>query len=67
MTALPSPTAVDAVTRVMGLRSQHGAGLLGVPGSGLRLSWRAESDDPAARLLGYQLAQGPEGAEPTSA
>ena len=67
MTALPSPTAVDAAVRVVGLRTQHGEGLLGVPRSGLRLSWRAESDDPDARLVGYQLAEGAEGAEPTPA
>ncbi|KJL41828.1 alpha-L-rhamnosidase [Microbacterium trichothecenolyticum] len=67
MTALPSPTAVDTAVRVVGLRCQHGRGLLGVPRTGLRLSWRAESDDPDARLVGYQLAEGAEGAEPTPA
>ncbi|GAA5202913.1 family 78 glycoside hydrolase catalytic domain [Microbacterium jejuense] len=62
MTAsLPAPTSSDAATRVTELRSQHGAGLIGVPRTGLRLSWRAESDDPQARLVGYQLASGAEG------
>ncbi|MDF2581147.1 MAG: hypothetical protein K0S49_2726, partial [Microbacterium sp.] len=65
MTALPSPTAVDSAVRVVGMRTQHGIGLLGVPRSGLRLSWRAETDDPAARLVGYQLAEGAEGASLT--
>ncbi|KAF2418651.1 alpha-L-rhamnosidase [Microbacterium sp. B35-30] len=63
MTALPSPSAVDAATRVVALRTQHGTGLLGVPRAGLRLSWRAETDDAGARIEGYQLAEGPEGAE----
>lgn len=67
MTALPSPAAVDAAVRAIGLRTQHGDGLLGVPRTGLRLSWRAESDDPDARLVGYQLREGAEGAEPTAA
>ncbi|WP_109209047.1 MULTISPECIES: alpha-L-rhamnosidase [Microbacterium] len=64
MTALPPPAALDAATRVVELRAQHGPGLLGVPRTGLRLAWKAESDDPDARVLGYQLAQGDEGAEP---
>ncbi|WP_160150853.1 alpha-L-rhamnosidase [Microbacterium timonense] len=67
MTALPLPDAEDDVTRVTALRTQHGAGLLGLPRTGLRLSWSAESDDPSARLLGYQLASGPEGEEPVAA
>ena len=67
MTALPSPTAVDDAVRIVGLRSQHGPGLLGVPRTGLRLSWRTESDDSDARLVGYQIAEGSEGAEPTIA
>ena len=62
MTALPLLDAVDAATRVVGLRTQHGPGLRGVPRDGLRLSWRAETDDPRARIVGYQLAEGPEGA-----
>ncbi|MDF2508708.1 MAG: hypothetical protein K0Q52_2567, partial [Microbacterium sp.] len=65
MTALPSLVVADAATRVVALRSQHGHGLLGVPRAGLRLGWRAESDDPGARVVGYQIAAGPEGAEPT--
>ena len=65
MTALPSADAFDAATRVVALRTQHGDGLLGVPRRGLRLSWRAETDDPDARLLGYQVARGAEGGELT--
>lgn len=63
MTAsLPTSSSCDAATRVVGLRTQHGAGLLGVPLRGLRLSWRAETDDPEAHLIGYQIASGaPEG------
>ncbi|MDF2575153.1 MAG: hypothetical protein K0S05_2065 [Agromyces sp.] len=67
MAALPSPSALDAATRVVALRTQHGHGLLGIPRDSLRLSWRAETDDPRARIVGYQVAQGPEGAEPTPA
>jgi len=67
MTAsLPAPSSSDTATRVVGLRTQHGTGLLGVPGTGLRLSWRAESDDPEARLVGYQLASGAEDGEPVA-
>ncbi|WP_345800593.1 family 78 glycoside hydrolase catalytic domain [Microbacterium sp. AZCO] len=62
MTALPSTTASDSRTRVVGLRTQHGHGLLGVPRTGLRLSWRAESDDPGASPIGYQFATGHEDA-----
>lgn len=62
MTALPPADALDAATRVVGLRTQHGDALLGVPRRGLRLSWRAETDDPRARIVGYQLSQGREGA-----
>ena len=63
MTALPSSSAVDTATRAVALRTQHGPGLLGIPRDGLRVSWRAETDDPRARIVGYQLAQGSEGAE----
>ncbi|MDQ7879194.1 family 78 glycoside hydrolase catalytic domain [Microbacterium sp. QXD-8] len=66
MTALPSPSAVDAATRVVALRTQHGPGLLGVPRDGLRLSWRAETGDAGARIEGYQLAEGVEGATLTA-
>jgi alpha-L-rhamnosidase len=63
MTALPAPSALDSATRVVALRTQHGPGLLGVPRRGLRLDWRAESDDADARLLGVQVASGPAGGE----
>ncbi|MFT3797458.1 family 78 glycoside hydrolase catalytic domain [Microbacterium sp.] len=58
MAALPSLSAQDSTSRVVALRTQHGAALLGIPRDGLRLAWRAESDDAAARLIGYQLASG---------
>ncbi|GAA5087385.1 glycoside hydrolase family 78 protein [Microbacterium yannicii] len=61
MTALPLSDAVDATTRVAEVRTQHGPGLLGVPRTGLRINWRAESEDLDARILGYQLAWGEEG------
>ncbi|MFK4834687.1 family 78 glycoside hydrolase catalytic domain [Microbacterium sp. ZW T2_14] len=61
MTALPLSDAVDAATRVAEVRTQHGSGLLGVPRTGLRINWRAESGDPDARILGHQLAWGEEG------
>ena len=44
MSAVPETTTPDASTKVVGLRSQYGPGLLGVPREGLRLSWRVESD-----------------------
>ncbi|WP_170285646.1 alpha-L-rhamnosidase [Microbacterium rhizomatis] len=58
---LPDTTSTDPSTRVVELRTQHGAGLLGVPGRGVRLSWRAQSDLPAASQLAYEIASGPEG------
>src|SRR5687768_3517531 len=61
MTALPPLSSPDTATAVVGLRSQYGQGLLGVPRSGLRLTWRAASDDPGAHVIGYQLATGEAG------
>jgi alpha-L-rhamnosidase len=63
MTALPSTDTADASTRVTGLRTAYADADLGIPRRGLRLSWQAESDDPAAAQLGYQLAAGPDGGE----
>ncbi|MFH8251411.1 family 78 glycoside hydrolase catalytic domain [Microbacterium sp. B2969] len=63
MTLLPATTDRDPRTRVVGISTQHGDGLLGVPAERLRLGWRVESDDPAARQIGYQLASAPEGSE----
>jgi len=64
MAATPDLSLRDEATRVVSLRSQHGAGLIGVPGQGLRLTWRSESDRPGAAQLAYQLAIGPADAEP---
>ncbi|HWV48993.1 MAG TPA: family 78 glycoside hydrolase catalytic domain, partial [Microbacterium sp.] len=65
MAATPPLTQTDASTRVVSLRSQHGADLLGIPARGLRLTWRAESSVPGAEQIGYQLATGPAGGELT--
>ncbi|MCI1017137.1 family 78 glycoside hydrolase catalytic domain [Microbacterium sp. C5A9] len=65
MAAAPDPSLTDASTRVVSLRSQHGADLLGVPGAGVRLTWRWESDDEEAEQRGYQIAAGGDGAAPT--
>jgi alpha-L-rhamnosidase len=51
-THLPAPTIADPGARVVALRSQYPDGLLGVPRTGLRLSWRA---DAASAQLGYQV------------
>src|SRR5690606_30454605 len=60
MVAIPSSTHLDRTSRVTALRSQHGEGLLGTPGRGVRLTWRVTA---AAGLtqLAYQLASGPAG------
>ena len=63
MAAIPPLSQLDEATRVTSLRSQHGAGLLGVPGRGLRLTWRSESGRPGAAQIAYQLATGPAGGE----
>lgn len=63
MTALPPATTTDAATRVVALDSQYPEGLLGIPAAGLRLTWRAASDDAAARQVGYQLASAAVGGE----
>ena len=63
MAATPPLTQFDASTRVVSLRSQHGAELLGIPPRGLRLTWRTESSTPGAEQLAYQLAIGPSGDE----
>ncbi|WP_210508397.1 alpha-L-rhamnosidase [Naasia sp. SYSU D00057] len=52
---LPPLDSIDSTTSITALRSQYPDGLLGVPGGGLRLSWQARSDDPAARQLGFQV------------
>ncbi|WP_448719594.1 family 78 glycoside hydrolase catalytic domain [Microbacterium natoriense] len=63
MAATPESPQLDEATRVVSLRSQHGAGLLGVPHRGLRLTWRSESARTGAAQLAYQLASGPADAE----
>ncbi len=64
MTASPDLTVSDVETRVVSLRSQHGEGLLGVPGAGLRLTWRARSSVAGAAQVAYQLATAPAGEPP---
>ena len=49
---LPAPTTADPGARVVSLRSQYPEGLLGVPRTGLRLTWRASA---ASAQLGYQV------------
>ena len=49
---LPAPTTVDPGARVVSLRTQYPEHLLGLPGSGLRLTWRAAA---ASAQLGYQV------------
>lgn len=49
---LPAPTSVDPGAEVVSLRSQYPDGLLGVPRTGLRLTWRASA---ASAQLGYQV------------
>ena len=61
MTALPPTTTTDASTRVVALESQYPSGLLGVPASGIRLTWRVVSDDPdraAARIPARERCRG---------
>ena len=56
MSAVPESTIPDSSTKVRGLRSQYGPGLLGVPCEGLRLSWRVESTRAGAEQVAYELA-----------
>ena len=49
---LPAQTVADHDARVVSLHSQYPDGLLGVPRTGLRLTWRASA--PTAQL-GYQV------------
>ncbi|UYO96595.1 glycoside hydrolase family 78 protein [Microbacterium sp. M28] len=65
MTATPPLTRFDAATHIVSLSSQHGAGLLGIPSRGLRLTWRSESSTPGADQIAYQLATGPADGECT--
>ncbi|WP_460798889.1 family 78 glycoside hydrolase catalytic domain [Microbacterium sp. GXF0217] len=65
MAATPPLTRSDASTRVVSLRTQHGAALLGIPSRGLRLTWRTESSAPGAEQVAYQLATGAAGGELT--
>ncbi|MGC5224712.1 family 78 glycoside hydrolase catalytic domain [Micromonospora sp. DT81.3] len=56
MTDLPPAAESDEATRIAGLRSSFGRGLLGTPLTGLRLSWAVRSENADARQLEYQLA-----------
>ncbi|MWB97140.1 alpha-L-rhamnosidase [Agromyces seonyuensis] len=49
---LPSIDATDVGARVLAVRTQYPADLLGVPLDGLRLTWRA---DAGSAQLGYQV------------
>lgn len=49
---LPASTTADPGARVVSLTSQYPDGLLGVPRTGLRLTWRASA---ASGQLGYQV------------
>ena len=51
-TQLPPPEAVDAAARVVDVRSQYPEELIGVPRTGLRLTWQAEGTAPQ---IGYQV------------
>lgn len=51
-THLPAPTAADATAHVVSLHSQYPDELLGVPRTGLRLSWQAHAATPQ---IGYQV------------
>ncbi len=53
---VPDASVADAGTRVVAVRTQYEPGLLGVPLAPVRLSWQAESDDPAARQVAHQVA-----------
>lgn len=64
MTAAPDLSLADDTTRVVNLRTQHGAGLLGVPGEGVRLTWEWTSGHRGAEQVAHQLATGAVGAEP---
>ena len=58
MTVIPGAAMTDPATRVVALCSQHGAGLIGVPGRDVRLTWQIESEDATASQLAYQIAVG---------
>lgn len=56
--AIPDVSDLDPDTRVVAVRSQHGAGLLGVPGEAIRLTWRVATGRAEGEQLAYQLATG---------
>lgn len=58
-THLPDPSTVDPHAQVLELHSQYPDDLLGVPRTGLRLTWRATAASPQ---VGYQVRWS--GAEP---
>src|SRR5699024_7636929 len=56
--------SIDTTTRITVLTTQHGQGLLGVPGR-VRLNWRVEAAEAQAQIA-YQIAKGsdPDDLEP---
>jgi len=58
MTTLPPSDSIDTSILSVHLRTQYAQELLGVPGAGLRLSWRVDAAPGAGAQLGYQLAWG---------
>lgn len=55
MTAIPEISQHDAGTRVVSLRTQHGAREIGVPGIGVRLTWAVEGEAGLTQVA-YQIA-----------
>jgi alpha-L-rhamnosidase len=51
-TTLPPFDEAVATARVLSVRTQYPDGLIGVPGGGIRLSWRTRAEGPQ---LGYQV------------
>ncbi len=46
---------IDTATTVVSLKSQFAAGLIGLPGEPLLLSWAVESTDAQSQQLGYEI------------
>jgi alpha-L-rhamnosidase len=58
MSTLPPSDSIDASIRSVHLRTQYDPELLGVPGAGLRLSWRVEAAPEAGAQVGYEVEWG---------